>query len=128
MNELKAILLVGFGGFAGAVLRYLAAGCANHLGKHMSIPVGTLAVNVVGCALIGVFGGLAQRTDWLTESTRLILVVGLLGGFTTFSAFGLEAVQLLRDREVGAALLYVSLHLILGVGATFLTFWLSASR
>lgn len=125
---MKSVLLVGCGGFAGAVLRYLACHFTQHWSKSLPMPVGTLSVNVLGCALIGVLMGVSQRADWFTESTRLVLVVGLLGGFTTYSAFGFEAVELLRDKGIGWAMLYIGIHIFLGIGATFLAYGLSGGR
>ena len=125
---MKSVLLVGCGGFLGAILRYGVAGLASQLGKVLPIPVGTLTVNVIGCALIGVWAGIAQRTGGLSEPARLVLVVGVLGGFTTYSAFGLEAATLLRERAVGMALAHIGLHLFLGIGAVYAGYMLSVAR
>ena len=122
---MKSVLLVGCGGFVGAVLRYWVAGAASQLGKVLPMPIGTLTVNVIGCALMGVFAGIAQRSDGLSEATRLGLGVGLLGGFTTYSAFGMEAVNLLRERAFGMALAHIGLHLFLGLGAVVVGYLLT---
>ena len=82
------ILLVGCGGFIGAVLRYLVSvGTLRLLGTPL---YGTLVVNVVGCLLIGFLGGLAEERQYLGPQVRLFLFVGLLGGFTTFSSVAYE--------------------------------------
>ena len=125
---MKSVLLVGCGGFVGAVLRYWVAGAANQLGKSLSIPIGTLTVNIIGCALVGLLGGLAERSGGFSDTARMVLVVGLLGGFTTYSAFGVEAVTLLRERTIGMALLHIALHLFLGLGAVYAAYILSAPR
>jgi len=100
------ILLVGLGGFAGAVARYLLGGWVLHYAVATKFPWSTFAVNVSGCLLMGVLSGIAERLDWFTPQVRLLLLTGLLGGFTTFSAFGLETVYLLRRGEVWIAVAY----------------------
>ena len=100
------ILTVGLGGFAGAVARYLLGGWVLHHTLSAKFPWSTFAVNILGCLAIGVLSGLAERLDWFTPSMRLLLLTGLLGGFTTFSAFGLETVHLLRRGELGIAVSY----------------------
>ena len=101
------ILTVGLGGFAGAVARYLLGGWVLHHTLSAKFPWSTFAVNILGCLAIGVLSGLAERLDWFTPPMRLLLLTGLLGGFTTFSAFGLETVHLLRRGELGIAASYV---------------------
>ena len=88
------ILIVGCGGFIGAVLRYLVSlGTLRLLGTPL---YATLVVNVVGCLLIGFLGGLAEERQYLGPQLRLFLFVGLLGGFTTFSSVAYETAQILR--------------------------------
>lgn len=106
MSSTANILLVGLGGFAGAVSRYLLGGWVLHHSLNARFPWSTFAVNALGCLLIGLLSGLAERLDWFTPSMRLLLLTGLLGGFTTFSAFGLETVHLLRRGEPWIALAY----------------------
>ena len=106
MNAAANILLVGLGGFAGAVARYLLGGWVLHHTLSAKFPWSTFAVNVLGCLVIGVLSGLAERMEWFTPPVRLLLLTGLLGGFTTFSAFGLETVHLLRRGEPTIALAY----------------------
>ena len=96
MNKL---LWVGLGGFAGSVLRYLVSGWAQQASGTVSFPWGTLAVNVLGCFAIGTLSYLADTRGILHPEARLFLIVGLLGGFTTFSAFGNETMNLVRDGE-----------------------------
>jgi CrcB protein len=100
------ILTVGLGGFAGAVARYLLGGWVLHHTLSAKFPWSTFAVNILGCLAIGVLSGLAERLDWFTPPMRLLLLTGLLGGFTTFSAFGLETVHLLRRGELWIAASY----------------------
>lgn len=96
--------LIGTGGFAGALLRYGMSGLVHRQFPLTTFPVGTLAVNLLGCLLIGVTGGLAESRQLFGPEWRLFILIGLLGGFTTFSTFGYETFALLRDDQyVGAA-------------------------
>lgn len=111
---------MGFGGFAGAVARYLLGGWILHHTLSAKFPWSTFTVNVTGCLVMGLLSGLAERLDWLTPHMRLLLLTGLLGGFTTFSAFGLETVHLLRRGEIGIAATYA----LASVVACTLFLWL----
>jgi fluoride exporter len=113
------IVLVGIGGCIGSIARYAVGGFVQDLTQG-TFPFGTLAVNVVGCLLIGGLSELADTRSYLSADARALLVVGLLGGFTTFSAFGNETVNLLRDREGMLALANVAAHLVLAVGSVWL--------
>lgn len=94
------IFLVGCGGFLGAVARYLLGGWVLHHTWSGNFPWSTFAVNVIGCLCMGLLSGMIERLDLLYPHLRFLLITGLLGGFTTFSAFGLETVYLLRRGEV----------------------------
>jgi CrcB protein len=117
------VLLVGIGGFVGSVLRYWLSGVAQAAAPGSSFPVGTLVVNVVGCVAIGVLSELAEARGFLTPERRALLVVGLLGGFTTFSAFANESVNALRDGARTIALANV----LLSVGACLAAVWAGRS-
>lgn len=114
---------VGSGGFIGALLRHGMSTLVNRYWHLPSIPLGTLAVNLLGCLLIGLLAALADTTQLFNQQTRLFLLVGLLGGFTTFSAFALESLQLLQDGSLLALSVYVSAHLLLGIGLTWLAYY-----
>lgn len=114
------ILLVGLGGFAGAVARYAAGGWVLHHTVGAKFPWSTFAVNVSGCLLMGLLSGLAERLEWFTPQMRVLLFTGLLGGFTTFSAFGLETVHLLRRGDVLTALLYAASSVAVCVAAIWI--------
>lgn len=116
---MMAYFLVGLGGGLGAVARY-ALGDAVHRLAGPSFPAGTLVVNVLGCLLLGAVMGIAEVRPALTRETRLFLAVGLLGGFTTFSSFGYETLQLLRGGQFGLAALNAGGHLFLGLCAVWL--------
>ncbi len=114
------MLLVGLGGSIGSIARYLIGGWILHLGAQARFPYSTFVVNVSGCLVIGILAGLAERYSLFGPGTRLFLFTGLLGGFTTFSAFGLDAIYLLRCGDVGIEVLYASASVVLGITAVWL--------
>jgi len=116
---LERILLVGIGGAIGSVLRYLVSGWVQAASGSVSFPFGTLAVNVSGCFVIGGLSYLADARGLLTPEMRALLMIGVLGGFTTFSSFGNETMALARDGETGYAFANVAASLILGLGAVY---------
>jgi CrcB protein len=110
---------VGAGGFVGSLFRYWLAGAVHAVLPAPRLPWGTLAVNVLGCFAIGLLGGLAETRGVLTATGRLFLLIGMLGGFTTFSTFGYETLALLREQAVSRAALNVALQLSLGLAAAW---------
>lgn len=115
-----AVLLVGLGGFLGAIARYKLGGWLLHMTAQDRFPFGTFAVNVLGCLAVGILAGVAERYEVIGPEARLFLFTGLLGGFTTFSAFGLEAVFLIRRGDLGVAALYAGGTVVLGITAVWL--------
>jgi CrcB protein len=114
------LLLVGVGGFAGSILRYLLSGLAQDAARGSLLPWGTLAVNLVGCFAIGALAQLAEARGAFSAETRLLLFTGLLGGFTTFSAFGNETLNLVRDAERTLAAANVLAHVVGGLACVHL--------
>src|ERR1700752_837276 len=115
------IFLVGIGGFVGSALRYSMGGLVQQLSGNTRFPAGTLAVNLIGCLIVGFLSQLAETRGVFTAETRTLVFVGLLGGFTTFSAFGNETVNLWREGQSAFALLNITAHLVLGLGAVWLS-------
>ncbi len=115
---MRMILAVAAGGAVGAVGRYLIAAQALRL-LGPNFPWGTLTVNVLGSFAMGVIVELSALRMSLSPPSRAFLVVGLLGGFTTFSAFSLDVSVLLERNEVGRAALYALMSVVLSVGALF---------
>ena len=118
--ELSTILFVALGGSIGSVLRYLIANMGQSW-TTSSFPLGTLVVNVIGCAAIGLItalliGPLSQHREIL----RLVLIVGVLGGFTTFSSFAFDSIELFDDGRSGQAMLYIIVTNVLGICAALL--------
>lgn len=117
---MKHLILIGLGGALGAIARWKLGGLVLHQTPEWRFPLSTFLVNVVGCLLAGVIAGLATKLDLFTEGTRLFLLTGVLGGFTTFSAFGLETVNLARRGDYAIALAYMFLSAACGVAALWL--------
>ncbi len=122
MLGLKQILVVALGGALGSITRYKLGGIVLHHTQAWSFPLSTFLVNVLGCLVIGALAALAEHHDFFTMTTRLFLFTGLLGGFTTFSAFGYESFFLLRRGFVNVSLLYVGLSVICGLVAVIAGF------
>lgn len=115
---MRLALWIGVGGGLGAMLRYWVGGVAQGWGRVF--PVGTLAVNVLGCFLIGAVSHLVEARGAATPETRGFLLVGVLGGFTTFSAFGHETLNLVRDGEQFLAAGNVAANVGAGLAAVWL--------
>jgi len=94
------LFLIGIGGFLGSILRYSTGGFIHRWMSNPMFPYGTFFVNVAGCFLIGLLGGLVEMRNLFSPEIRLFLLVGLLGGFTTFSSFGLETYYMLRGGQI----------------------------
>ncbi len=120
-----SFVLVFIGGGLGALLRYLMSLGVGSAWDG-SFPLGTFLINLIGCFCIGALAGLAERTP-VDPQTRLFLQTGILGGFTTFSSFGLETVQLVNKGEWGTAVTYVLGSNLLGLGLAFAGYWLVRS-
>lgn len=116
---IKNILLVGLGGGAGSILRYLCQRWFSEVYSH-SFPWGTFAVNITGCFLIGVFWGLTFKTFDSNEHWKLFLMTGICGGFTTFSAFTLEGIGLIREQKLGLFFIYVAASVVVGLALTLI--------
>jgi|TARA_B110001454_G_scaffold68830_1_gene67227 CrcB protein len=110
---MKEIVLVGAGGFIGAALRYITSTWFTQFSRF-GFPLGTLAVNFIGCTLLGLIIGFGLEKH-TTIPLREFAVIGLLGGFTTFSAFGLESFEMLKAGQYKLTLIYISSSLILGI-------------
>lgn len=115
MSSITTVIFVALGGAFGSVLRYLLATWTQSLSRSIDFPYGTLAVNLIGCFVIGFLSQLAEARGAFTPESRAFVFVGILGGFTTFSSFGNETINLLRDGETVNALANVGANVILGL-------------
>jgi len=110
---------VGTGGFIGSVLRYTVSGLVHRAIPFSGFPYGTLVVNLVGCLVLGLLAGLAESRQVIGPELRIFLFLGLLGGFTTFSTFAYEGVELIHHGEFAKVLASVAVHVLVG----FLAVW-----
>ena len=117
MNKL---LLVGMGGFVGAILRYVLSGFVQNMSHSIAFPYGTLVVNMTGCFLMGICYHLVEIQAGMTAEMRMLLMVGLLGSFTTYSTFSSETLQLLQDQRFLAAVMNTGIHITVGLSAVWL--------
>jgi CrcB protein len=114
------MILVGLGGFFGSGLRFALGGWVQRLFPYSQMPLGTMTVNVVGCLLIGFLGGLAEQRQIMDTGLRLFLLVGVLGGFTTFSTFAYESLALAQDSLYLKMLVNIIGQVTLGFSAAWL--------
>lgn len=121
---LVQFMYVGMGGFFGAGLRFALGSWIHRSWPAIAFPYGTMAVNVIGCLLIGLLAGWRQP---LEPGVRLFLMVGLLGGFTTFSAFALETLTLTQQSHHLLAFVNVAAKLLFGLAAAWVGFELGRS-
>lgn len=113
----KTLFLIGSGGFAGTVCRYLVTTYLTRL-IPLSFPFGTFAVNIAGCFIIGLVMGLSFQST-VSSQVRLLVATGFCGGFTTFSTYSLEIFELYQRGEAGTSLLY----LLSSIAAGLLFLW-----
>jgi CrcB protein len=123
---MKEVLIVGLGGFAGSISRYLIQNAV--VNRFITIfPLGTFAINIIGSLIIGLIFGYAERYQWMTQEWRLFLAIGFCGSFTTFSTFAFDNLQMIKDGNYHQLFWYVSLSLVLGVALAWLGFIMARS-
>jgi CrcB protein len=116
---IKGFLIVGLGGAIGSMLRY-AVQKIFQVQSAAAFPTGTLLVNIAGCFLIGILWGMVSRSLSWNEEMKLLLMTGFCGGFTTFSAFTLEGIGLLKENKTALFLIYLTASVVGGLLATFI--------
>jgi CrcB protein len=113
-NKMQRLIFIGLAGFAGTLMRYwLSEWAARRFGE--TFPTGTLVVNLIGCFLVGLLFSLMFDRYLVSPTVRTVILIGLLGGFTTFSSFGLQTFTLLRDGEMGLALFNIAISNVGGL-------------
>lgn len=115
MPSFLSLLYVALGGALGSISRYLLATWAQTASRSIDFPFGTLTVNLIGCFIIGFLSHLAESRGVFMPETRALIFIGVLGGFTTFSSFGNDTLNLLRDGETVNAFANVGANVILGL-------------
>ena len=123
---MKSFLLVFLGGGLGSGLRYLVTVTMNQYSKVL--PFGTFTVNMLGCLLIGLILGYAQKENTLTSNQTLLLATGFCGGFTTFSAFANENLELIKNGEILNLSVYIIASVLIGILAVFIGYYLIGNR
>ena len=119
---LKTILYIAIGGALGSVLRFLTTVLVSKFCPENSgfqFPLATFIANVIGCFLIGLFLGILAKNQLTDSNLKWLLVTGFCGGFTTFSAFGIENFNLLQNNNTLLAFSYIALSIILGLFAVW---------
>lgn len=123
--DLLKIVAVGSGGFLGAVFRYLISFFAQSQFPDSKFPYGTVAVNLIGCLLIGLLAGLFELKSWGSPEFRLFIFVGILGGFTTFSTFSHETFLLWENGKLLMSLLNVGVQVFFGLAFVWVGYQLT---
>ncbi len=112
--------MVGAGGFIGSALRFAISGVVHRVAGFSGFPYGTLVVNLIGCLAIGLLAGLAESRQVIGPELRVFLLIGVLGGFTTFSTFAYEGFELFRDGEFAKLLASATVHVVVGLFAVWI--------
>jgi len=120
MDTLLKLSIIGVGGFIGAVLRFLISSWVQTRSGSIVFPFGTLAVNMIGCLVIGFLTYLVETRSFFSTEIRSFILIGLLGAFTTFSTFGIETLGLIRDNRIDLAALNAGSQVVVGVALVWL--------
>ena len=115
---MKTLCIIAIGGGLGSILRYLTTLFVSKYFES-NFPVATLLTNVFGCFLIGLFFGFLEKQNAISQDLKFFLITGICGGYTTFSAFSLENVQLLQNNQFIIPILYISASVFFGLIATW---------
>lgn len=115
MPSFLSIIYVALGGALGSASRYLLGTWTQSISKSIDFPYRTLTVNLIGCFVIGFLSQLAESRGAFTSESRAFVFIGILGGFTTFSSFGNDTINLLRDGETFNALANIGANVIVGL-------------
>ena len=118
----KVMLIAGAGGFLGTCGRYLIGKLAHYI-FSAPFPYGTFAVNVIGCFVIGLFFGMAEKTHLISSNMNVFLITGFCGGFTTFSSFSDDMYLLMQNKNWG----YLAIYLVLSITLGIILVWLGRS-
>lgn len=120
---LKSILIVGAGSFFGGAMRYLLSLLMKNM-YGQGFPWGTLTVNLLGCFVFGIIFALFSKYNTINSPWCLLLTTGICGGFTTFSTFANESVQMLQNGNIGGFIGYTMTSIVVGISLTGLGYWI----
>jgi CrcB protein len=121
----KTLIFVGIGGAIGSIFRYLTSVWVQKLNVNSNFPWATFLTNGLGCLLIGILMGYFTKHNLLNSQLKWLLVTGFCGGYTTFSTFGFETLQLTQNQQFATALLYTISSVCIGITAVFIGLWLT---
>jgi len=124
---MERLLIIGLGGGIGAIMRFMFSSLVQEKLNNASFPFGTLVVNITGCLLIGWLSYLSDVRGIIDSEWRAFLFIGLLGGFTTFSTFSNETMNLIRGGEYLQGCVNVGMHLFIGLSAVIAGRWIAQS-
>ena len=116
---IRAIILVGLGGGLGSILRYLTVVVVNKYFQQ-SFPWATFAANIIGCLIIGLLLGFFERHQFTNPDLKYLFIVGFCGGYTTFSAFAVENMNLFQSGNTLTALMYIAASVLVGIFAVWI--------
>ncbi|MDR0799775.1 MAG: fluoride efflux transporter CrcB [Dysgonamonadaceae bacterium] len=114
------LLWVGLGGGVGSIFRYLTSVAVNKYATGTVFPFATFMVNILGCLIIGILIGLSAKHHWIGEPLKLLLITGFCGGYTTFSTFSLENLQLQQAGHFFVLALYIAASVLVGLAAVYI--------
>ena len=120
---LKSLLIVGTGSFIGGAMRYLLSTYIKHM-YGQTFPWGTLVVNLLGCFVFGIIFALFSKHNSTDNTFCLLLTTGICGGFTTFSTFANESVQMIQNGNIGEFIGYMATSVIVGIALIALGYWI----
>lgn len=117
---IRILLLIGMGGFLGSIGRYLTGLLFYKIWPSINFPIGTFVANILGCFLIGCIFGLSERLEWFSPEWRLFFATGFCGGYTTFSSFSYENIEMLQAGQYGTFGIYAISSMVFGMLAVFI--------
>lgn len=120
---LRSLLIVGTGSFIGGAMRYLLSTYIKNM-YGQTFPWGTLVVNLLGCFVFGIIFALFSKHNSTDNTFCLLLTTGICGGFTTFSTFANESVQMIQNGNIGEFIGYMATSVIVGIALIALSYWI----
>jgi CrcB protein len=118
--KIGQILLIGLGGFIGTILRYLSSTFLDKFQPIKLLPISTLYINIIGCFIIGLLYGVSEKNNFFSHNIKLFLTIGICGGYTTFSAFAIENVEMLEQSNYIGFVFYTLISLLVCISSVIM--------